>query len=246
MPRAIEQLELIVEELETSLAASPAPPNTTPASSPRTTPVRRAAAGASAAGDAWSTRRRAPALTAAAALQQIGEDVAEHTGVHSRALQGDPPCAAEARVRQVLRRIVQAAGAVRPIDAGMAGPGLLAHVAVSQVLPIICRCTGKPQIYAREGVELERSTLADWVGGIGAPGDAAGGGRSVATSWPPTKLHADDTPVPVLDPGRGKTKTGRLVDVRARRSPGGQHRGAGGVVSAIRRTARGERTRGRT
>jgi len=64
-------------------------------------------------------------------------------------------------------------------------------------------------IYARQGIELERSTLADWVGAsarllsplIDALRDHVLGAE---------KLHADDTPVPVLQPGRGTTKTGRL------------------------------------
>jgi transposase len=65
------------------------------------------------------------------------------------------------------------------------------------------------EIYAREGVDLERSTMAEWVGKCFAllePLVEALGRYVLATP----KLHADDTPVPVLDPGRGKTKTGRL------------------------------------
>ena len=64
-------------------------------------------------------------------------------------------------------------------------------------------------IYAREGVELDRATLADWVGGTSqllAP-LVEEIRRHVLRA---TKLHADDTPVPVLAPGWGKTKTGRL------------------------------------
>ncbi len=65
------------------------------------------------------------------------------------------------------------------------------------------------EIYAREGVELERSTLADWVGGASAvlAPLVEALRRHVMSA---TKLHADDTPVPVLAPGNGKTKTGRL------------------------------------
>jgi hypothetical protein len=94
------------------------------------------------------------------------------------------------------------------IDRGLPGPGLLAHVAVSKFadsLPLYRQA----QIYAREGVELERSTLADWLGGVARLTqplvDALG--RYVLGA---NKLHADDTPVPVLEPGRGVTKTGRL------------------------------------
>jgi transposase len=105
-------------------------------------------------------------------------------------------------------RIVQAAAPSRPIARGLAGPGLLAHVLISKYadhLPLYRQC----EIYAREGVELERSTLADWVGGSSELLDPLVEAlrRYVITA---VKLHADDTPVPVLAPGKGKTKTGRL------------------------------------
>jgi hypothetical protein len=65
------------------------------------------------------------------------------------------------------------------------------------------------EIYAREGVELSRSTLAEWVGQchtlLRPLVDELK--RHVLTA---EKLHADDTPVPVLDPGQGRTRTGRL------------------------------------
>jgi hypothetical protein len=90
----------------------------------------------------------------------------------------------------------------------MAGPGLLAHVLVSKYadhLPLY----RQSEIYARDGVELDRSTLADWVGQcsallaplVEALKDHVLTGR---------KLHGDDTPVPVLCPGKGTTKQGRL------------------------------------
>jgi transposase len=105
-------------------------------------------------------------------------------------------------------RIVQAPAPSRPIARGLAGPGLLAHVLISKY------CDHQPlyrqsEIYARQGVELERSTLADWVGGtselLGPLVEALR--RHVMAA---SKLHADDTPVPVLAPGNGRTKTGRL------------------------------------
>jgi hypothetical protein len=85
---------------------------------------------------------------------------------------------------------------------------LLAHVLVSKYadhLPLYRQA----QIYAREGVELDRSTLADWVGGSAALLDPLIEALSRYV-FGAEKLHADDTPVPVLDPGRGTTKTGRL------------------------------------
>jgi transposase len=104
--------------------------------------------------------------------------------------------------------IVQAAAPSRPIARGLAGPGLLAHVLVAKYadhLPLY----RQSEIYAREGVDLDRSTLADWVGGASALLEplVAAIGRHVLNA---EKLHADDTPVPVLCPGRGTTKTGRL------------------------------------
>jgi len=104
--------------------------------------------------------------------------------------------------------IVQAEAPSRPIARGMAGPGLLAHVLVSKYcdhLPLY----RQSEMYARQDVELERSTLADWVGGSAhllQPLVEALRRYVMAAS----KLHADDTPVPVLAPGQGKTKTGRL------------------------------------
>jgi transposase len=105
-------------------------------------------------------------------------------------------------------RIVQAPAPSRPIDRGLAGPGLLAHVLVSKYadhLPLY----RQSEIYAREGVDLDRSTLAGWVGATSellAPLVEAVRAHVMSAS----KLHADDTPVPVLAPGNGKTRIGRL------------------------------------
>jgi transposase len=105
-------------------------------------------------------------------------------------------------------RVVEAAAPTRPIERGLAGAGLLAHVLVAKY------CDHQPlyrqsEIYAREGVELDRSTLAGWVGAASqlvAPLVEALRRHVLSGS----KIHADDTPVPVLAPGMGKTKTGRL------------------------------------
>jgi len=104
--------------------------------------------------------------------------------------------------------VVEAPAPSRPIARGLAAPGLLAHVLVSKYADH-CPLYRQSEIYARQGVELDRSTLAGWVGATSellAPlADAVR--RHVLGA---TKLHADDTPVPVLAPGNGKTKTGRL------------------------------------
>jgi transposase len=105
-------------------------------------------------------------------------------------------------------RIVEAPAPSRPIERGLAGPSLLAHVIVSKYadhLPLF----RQSEIYARQGVEISRSTMAGWVGAasdlLGPLVDAIG--KHVFAG---RKLHADDTPMPVLAPGNGKTKTGRL------------------------------------
>jgi transposase len=105
-------------------------------------------------------------------------------------------------------RIVQAPAPSRPIDRGLAGPGLLAHVLVAKYadhLPLY----RQSEIYDREGVELDRSTLADWVGGASrvlAPVVEAIRRHVFDTA----KVHGDDIPVPVLSPGNGCTRTARL------------------------------------
>lgn len=104
--------------------------------------------------------------------------------------------------------IHQAAAPERPIAKGLATPRLLAHVLVSKYgdhLPLY----RQSQIFARHGVELDRSTLANWVGGAVwwlEPLQA----RLAEHVFASQTLFADDTPIPVLDPGRGRTKTGRL------------------------------------
>jgi transposase len=104
--------------------------------------------------------------------------------------------------------IVQAPVPSRPIERGMAGPGLLAHVLVSKYadhLPLYRQA----EMYAREGVALERTLLAQWVGNLSAlltPLTDALRAHVFAADV----VHADDTPIPVLAPGLGKTKTGRL------------------------------------
>ena len=104
--------------------------------------------------------------------------------------------------------IHQAPAPERPIAKGLATPGLLAHVLVSKYcdhLPLY----RQNQIFARQGVELDRSTLANWVGGAVwwlEPLQA----RLAEHVFASQTLFADDTPIPVLDPGRGRTKTGRL------------------------------------
>lgn len=117
--------------------------------------------------------------------------------------------------------IVQSAAPSRPIARGMAGPALLAHVLVSKYcdhLPLY----RQSEIYARSGVDLERSTLADWVGQCSALLRPLIDSLSTYV-LAAHKLHADDTPVPVLMPGRGTTRQGRLWSYVRDDRPAGSH-----------------------
>jgi transposase len=95
-----------------------------------------------------------------------------------------------------------------PIERGLPTPALLAHVLVAKYADH-CPLYRQAEIYARAGIELDRSTLADRVGQSASllrPLVDAVGAHVMAAD----RVHADDTTVPVLDPGRGTTKTGRL------------------------------------
>ncbi|MBV8867774.1 MAG: IS66 family transposase, partial [Acidobacteriaceae bacterium] len=207
--RQIEQLEQRLEDLETSRAER-LPPEKPEAVASAAIP-RRPARKPLPAHLPRQTKVYAPPQEACpscgGALRPLGEDVSE-------VLEYVPASFKVLRhVRPKLscsgcERIVQAPAPSRPIERGLAGPGLLAHVLVAKYadhLPLY----RQSEIYARSGVELERSTLADWVGGasrLAAPLVEALRRYVMATG----KVHADDTPVPVLAPGQGQTKTGRL------------------------------------
>ena len=137
-------------------------------------------------------------------------------------------------------RVVEAPAPSRPIERGLAGPSLLAHVIVSKYadhLPLF----RQSEIYARQGVEISRSTMAGWVGAasdllsplVDAIGKHVFAGR---------KLHADDTPMPVLAPGNGKTKTGRLWTYVRDDRPAGEQ-AAPAVWFAYSEDRRGEHPR---
>jgi len=212
LERQIEQLELRLEELESNrVQKEPNPPEAPPIPTSSTSTSAKPSRRALPDHLPRETRRHEPKETVCpqcqGELRKLGEDVAE-------VLEYVP---ASFRVIRHVRSklsctkcdcIVQAEAPSRPIERGLAGPGLLAHVLVSKYadhLPLY----RQNKIYARQGVELERSTLADWVGGasqlLGPLVDALH--RYVIAAG---KVHADDTPVPVLAPGQGKTKTGRL------------------------------------
>lgn len=237
LDREIEQLELRLEELQ--VAATPAVAVTLSKQPAAQVPVRRPL-------PEHLPRTRVehtPACTCpdcGAAMRRIGEDVSEvldYVPARFRVIRHVRPklaCTA-------CERIVQVEAPWRPIERGLAGPGLLAHILVAKYadhLPLYRQA----QIYAREGVELERSTMAEWVGGCFRLVDPLieALARYVFAAG---KLHADDTPVPVLDPGRGRTKTGRLWAYVRDDRPAGSNQAAA-VLFRYSPDRRGERPRG--
>ncbi len=104
--------------------------------------------------------------------------------------------------------VVQAPAPARLIEGGIPTESLIAHVLVSKYADH-CPLYRQAQIYSRQGIELDRSTLADWVGrsaGLLAPVQA----RLFEILKSSPKLFADETRAPVLDPGRKKVKLGQL------------------------------------
>ena len=109
---------------------------------------------------------------------------------------------------KVCDAITQAPAPAMPTPRGRATPATLAHLLVSKYcdhLPLY----RQSEIWARDGVEIDRSTLCDWVGQATwlLQPVVEGIRRHVFAA---EKIHGDDTTVPVLSPGLGRTKTGRL------------------------------------
>jgi transposase len=105
-------------------------------------------------------------------------------------------------------RVIQLPAPTRPLERALPSAGLLAQVIVAKYADH-CPLYRQAAIYRRCGVDLDRATLAEWVAGVSrlvAPLVDALGRYVLAAN----KVHADDTPAPVLAPGRGRTKTGRL------------------------------------
>lgn len=229
LDREIEQLELILGDLEEGVAESQTRAQRAkkpPTATPRTKSKDRKPRGRKPL-PAHLPREEvvhAPPSTCGCCggtvLRKVGEDRTEileyvpssfKVTVHVRDVVSCRDC----------ETIAQAPLPSFPIERGRPGPGLLAHVMVSKYadgLPLH-RQSG---IYEREGIELDRSTMADWVGTTAAlvrPLVEAIGQHVCDGSV----LHADDTPMKVLAPGHGKTKTGRLwVVVRDERPWAGE------------------------
>jgi transposase len=205
MDSQIIQMQLTLEDLEATRASFPersAPRPEEPEAKPARGPLP-------AALPREEIVHEAPCAcpVCGGALRPMGEDVSEmleYVPERYRVIRHVRPklsCAA-------CQTIVQAPAPNRPIARGLAGPGFLAHVMVSKYVDHI-PLYRQSEIYGRDGLDMSRSTLADMVGGVAkllgplvsSVGRYVMGGQ---------KLHGDDTPVPVLCPGRGTTKQGRL------------------------------------
>jgi transposase len=230
--RELDQLQLALEDLEVAMAsadtaAEPKEPASRPAperAAPRRRGKPRIAESAPRERIVLDPGEDCP--DCGGALRLIGEDVSEILDFIAAKLK----VVETARLKKSCRlceRVVQPPAPTRPVPKGMAGPGLLAHILVSKYddhLPLY----RQGEIFARLGAQIPRSTLIDWCG------------QSVATLRPlaerikaevlrSNRLHADDTPIKVLDPSvratRDRTravKEGRIwVYVRDDRPWGG-------------------------
>jgi transposase len=222
LDREVEQLELLIGEIEEGSAGEAESKQAAESFAPTQTPRRERSIPVRKPLPAHLPRERVDHESSCACpacggtvLSVIGSDereVLEYVPSHFKVIVHVRPklsCRA-------CETITQPPMPGLPIERGLPGPGLLAHVLVAKYcdhLPLYRQSA----IYARDGIEIDRSTMADWVGRMTFLLNplAAAIARHVRAG---DTIHADDTPVPVLDPGRGKTKTGRLwVAVRDER-----------------------------
>jgi transposase len=211
--RQIEQLEFRLEELETGAAEDTARAEAADRSVPtreRAKPKRNPLPDHLSRQDVVHQPADDGACTCpdcGRGMAKLGEDVTEvldYVPGHFQVIRHIRPkyaCTA-------CDAITQAPAPAMPTPRGRATSGTLAHLLVAKYcdhLPLY----RQSEIYAREGLELDRSTLCDWVGQAAwllDPVVAAIRQHVFAAE----KIHGDDTTVPVLAPGLGRTKTGRL------------------------------------
>ena len=211
LAREVEQLELALEALETDQAerlatASPAVAAAVETAAEAQKPARRPLPQHLPRED---IRHPAPCTCpgCGGALRKIADEVSETLDY----VPGRFKVVRHIREKlscRVCDTVVAAPAPDHAIARGRAGAGLLAHIVVSKYgdhLPLYRQA----EIFARGGVSLETSTLSGWVGATAAALQPLVDALAVEVLASDT-LHVDDTPVPVLAPGTGKTKTGRL------------------------------------
>jgi transposase len=210
--RQIAQLELRLEELESAEAeadaetpdpaAAPVRKRNKPGRKPLPDHLPREEVVHQPAGDGAGT-----CPECGRGMSKLGEDITEvldYVPGHFQVIRHvRPKYACDA-----CDAITQAPAPAMPTPRGRATPGLLSHLLVGKYcdhLPLYRQA----EIYAREGLDLDRSTLSDWVGQAAWLLDPVVGGIRQHV-FAAEKIHGDDTTVPVLTPGLGRTKTGRL------------------------------------
>jgi transposase len=209
-----DQLQLGLEDLEQTAAAAEAAKEEAAArnSASRTPRVRRRNLGALPAHllriEVLVDLEDKSCPCCGGTLHMIGEDTSEMLDIIPAQLRVKVIRRPRYGCRACAEAVVQAPAPERPITGGMATEALLAHVLVAKFsdhLPLYRQA----QIFARQGIELDRSTLCDWVGRACWWLEPLWRllRRHVMSS---TRIFADDTRLPVLDPGRGRTKAGRL------------------------------------
>lgn len=217
LSRQIEQLELALEELEGEAAVADVAATASATGNQRATPIRQFPGHLHR-----SERRIEPEAGSCAcpdcggALRPLGEDSDEMLDVAPvkwrviRTVRPKYSC-------RSCEKIVQASAPVKAVARGKASFATLAHVVVNKFdhhLPLYRQA----EMMAAQGVSIDRSTLAGWAGQAAALLDPIVA-RIREQGLKAGKLHTDDTPVPMLVPGKGKTAQARLwtyvIDDRA-------------------------------
>ena len=209
----LDQMELGLEEVQQEEAAEAAREE-------KADPVRRAAMAAERRTNRGALPTHLPRIETiidveakacpgcSGALHLIGEDRAERLDIIPAQLRVLVVRRPKYACRACEDVVIQAPAPPRLIEGGIPTEATVAHVVTAKYadhLPLYRQA----QIYARQGIQLDRSTLADWTG------RAAFLLRPVhehllKTLRASSKLFADETTAPVLDPGRGRTKTGQI------------------------------------
>ncbi|MFP1132670.1 IS66 family transposase [Asticcacaulis sp. W401b] len=208
--RKIEQYELMLEEIEATRAEAEArsgKDDLPEAEEDKKTPKRKPLPGNLPREDkVYEAPCNCPTCGSASFLKAADKvvDVMEHVPASVKV------------VRHIEKRLIckdcdtTVAGEMPklPITKGKPGPSLLAHIMVAKFddhIPLY----RLSEMYERMGIDISRSVMADWVGRVSlliAPLVTLVKAYVAGTD----RIHTDDTPVDVLDPGRGTTATGRL------------------------------------
>lgn len=208
LTRQIEQLELALEELEGEAAVADVVTTTVPTGNDRPAPIRQLPehlpraerriepeAGSCTCPDCGGTLRP---------LAEDSDEMLDVAPVQWRVIRTVRPkysC-------RSCEKIVQAPAPVKAIARGKASFATLAHVVVNKFdhhLPLYRQA----EMMAAQGIDIDRSTLAGWAGQAAALLDPIVA-RIREEGLKASKIHADDTPVPMLVPGKGKTAQARL------------------------------------